>query len=136
MDNDLPYNEIVDYLFVGSARSLQNAADFSMIVNVTIDVPFPKNYANCIRIPIDDYPVDIWMFSKYMEETGILDKIHNEVINKLPVLVHCYAGSQRSSSLVAYYLIKYYGMTPDMAIEYITSKRPEAFYYGVPWHKN
>jgi dual specificity MAP kinase phosphatase len=139
MDNDLPYNEIIDYLFVGSARALQHATDFSMIINVTLDIPFPKKHANCIRIPIDDDPENIAKFSKYMEETKILDKIHNEVINKLPVLVHCYAGSQRSCSLVAYYLIKYYGMTSDAAIEYIISKRPEAFYGGIhlqPWAKN
>lgn len=129
----------MDYLFVGSAHSLQHAADFSMIVNVSIDIPFPKQHTNCLRIPIDDDPADVWRFSKYMEETRILDNIHNEVINKLPVLVHCHAGSQRSCSLVVCYLIKYYGMTPDAAITHIMSKRPEAFYGGVhlqPWAKN
>jgi protein-tyrosine phosphatase len=37
-------------------------------------------------------------------------------------------GMQRSCAVVACYLIKYHGMDPIQAIDYIKSKRPFAFF--------
>ena len=45
----------------------------------------------------------------------------------MPVLVHCYAGMQRSCAVVACYLIRYHNMNPQEAINFIKSKRSIAF---------
>jgi protein-tyrosine phosphatase len=52
-------------------------------------------------------------------------------MNKKPVLVHCFAGMQRSCAVVACYLIKYYNITPLDAINFIKKKRNVAFFGGV-----
>ena len=47
------------------------------------------------------------------------------------VLVHCAAGQQRSATVVAGYLMYKYNYTVDQAIQYVKSKKPDAFLGGV-----
>ena len=54
----------------------------------------------------------------------------NLLLNKV-ILVHCYAGKQRSASLIAAYLMKYAQMTYLEAINVIKSKRFIAFTPGI-----
>lgn len=125
------YDQIIEYLFLGSKRAVDTYAyQFSMIVNCTrsSDIPFPKNDTIQIRIPINDDPSDCDKLGLLIQETRVLEQIHESIVAKQPVLVHCFAGMQRSCALVACYLIKYYGMTPDEAVEYIRHKRPIAFF--------
>jgi len=120
------YDEIIEYLYVGSASALNHSEKFNLIVNCTTNV-YMKTSVNTIRIPIDDDPYDTKLFLQLLDDTNILEKIHTSINNKEPVLVHCYAGQQRSCALVACYLIKYKNMTPDTAINYIKQKRRVAF---------
>lgn len=134
---DEPYNEIVECLYVGGVGALKTGDDFSMIVNCTrnSNILFPDYCKNCVRIPIDDSPDDCEKLLTLMKNTDVLRKIHNSIINKETVLVHCFAGMQRSCALVACYLIQYYNITPETAIEYIKSKRKIAFFGEVNFLK-
>lgn len=120
------YDEIVENLFVGSASALNKSENFSLIINCTTNV-FTKPSVKTIRIPIDDDPTESTLLLQLLEETNVLEIINNSVNNKEPVLVHCYAGQQRSCALVACYLMKYKNMNPDTAIKYIKQKRRVAF---------
>jgi protein-tyrosine phosphatase len=120
------YDEIIEYLYVGSASALNHSEKFNLIVNCTTNV-YIKTSVNTIRIPIYDDPYDTNLFLQLLDDTNVLEKIHTSINNKEPVLVHCYAGQQRSCALVACYLIKYKNMTPDTAINYIKQKRRVAF---------
>ncbi len=122
------HDEIVEYLHVGSARALQSSCAFSMIVNCTADIPFPQHCANCIRIPVHDDPAESTKLINLVETTQVLAKMHASILEKRPVLVHCFAGQQRSCALVALYLIAYHHMTPDQAITHIKRKRRIAFF--------
>ena len=126
--SEAAYDEIVEYLHVGSARALQSSDRFSMIVNCTADIPFPTNCENCIRIPVHDDPVDCDKMSALVDNTQVLSKMHESILEKKPVLVHCFAGQQRSCAIVALYLIRYHNMTPDQAITHIKRKRRIAFF--------
>ena len=46
------------------------------------------------------------------------------------VLIHCHAGMQRSTVVVAAYLVQYGNMTPKQAVKYIIQRRPIAFHNG------
>lgn len=126
-----PFDEIVDYLFVGNAKSLE-LQKFDMIVNCTKDIHFPTySEVKCFRIPVNDSP-DEWNKLLYeIHNTLVLEHMDYHIRNKRSVLVHCSMGIQRSCALVACYLIKYYGWTPTETIGYIKEKRPIAFFGNV-----
>jgi len=122
-----PCQQIKPCLYLGSASALRCDIDFSMVINCTMDIPFSKKYKNSIRVPVHDDLSYNDQFLEIMENTDILSNIHALVLNHKPVLVHCYAGIQRSCSVVACYLIRYYNMTVVDAVEYIRKCRPCAF---------
>lgn len=124
------YDEIIEHLYVGSATALTHSEKFSLIVNCTKDI-FIKNPENTIRIPINDDPYDSNLFLQLLEDTNVLQKIHTSINNKEPVLVHCFAGQQRSCAVVACYLLKYNNMNPYQAINYIKQKRRIAFFGNI-----
>jgi hypothetical protein len=131
IDGYYDYDEIIPNLFIGNFRALKNANTFAFIVNCTDDIPFPKSCTNCLRISIKDGPSECDRMLILMKRFDILDKIRGYVKNKEPVLVHCYAGIQRSCAVVACYLMKYYNISPLTAIDHIKMKRPYAFDGGV-----
>lgn len=127
------FDEIVENLFVGGAGAANNRYGFSLIVNCTknSDISFPTECKHRIRINIDDSPKDHDKLFRLIEESRALDEIHSALRRGEKVLVHCFAGSQRSCAVVACYLIKYYSIPVNHAIEYIKQKRPIAFYGNV-----
>lgn len=128
-----PFNQIVDFLFVGNSKS-PDQRHFDLIVNCTkeSEVPFPSSYnPRCIRIPIKDDPYESAKLLHYIHETHVLETIHDCIQGHNNVLVHCSMGMQRSCALVACYLIHYHHMDPSVAIDYIKTKRPVAFFGNV-----
>ena len=49
--------------------------------------------------------------------------IHSQITRKHNVLVHCRAGISRSVTIVCYYLMKRYGITPEKALNLVREKR-------------
>ena len=126
------YDEIIKNLFIGNKLSADNYSDnFSLVVNCSKDIPFSNKCKQAIRIPVNDDGEDINALLHYMLNTNALEQIHNKLTNNEPVLIHCFAGMQRSCSVVACYLIKYYSVTPQQAIDFIKSKRRIAFFGNV-----
>ena len=118
------YNEIVKNLYVGSASALIHKGIFAVIVNCTKSL---AGVSGSIRVPIDDDESECDNLIKHLRETNVLELIHVALSKKRTVLVHCYAGIQRSCAVVACYLIRYHQMTPESAIAFIRSKRIIAF---------
>ena len=147
-----PYNQILDNLYLGGIQSSEkNWNEFSLIVNCSKDIPFqsqkfgmdvvsthiPLNDAEvqrnldspeCIRIPISDTPDECDNFLAYIFETNVLRKMNQAISEGKPVLVHCYAGAQRSCALVACYLIEFCFVTPEVAMKHVRKCRPIAFF--------
>lgn len=123
--------KICDFLYVGSANSIKFADEFDLIVNCTSDMREPKRYKQFIRLPIQDDPGDIENMMSIIDETGVLSIIHLAIGEKKHVLVHCYAGEQRSCAIIACYLIRYRGMTSMEAVIYIQKYHVNAFAGGV-----
>ena len=135
--NTNPYDEILPNLYLGSIKALGTyeckALDYYMIVDLIkhtflLEKTNPHIYIN---LPVHDSPDECVTLLSLIHETQVLEKIHLALQEKKPVLVHCFAGMQRSCALVACYLIKYNNMTPVEAIDYIKSKRPIAFFGNV-----
>ena len=58
------YDEIIDQLFIGSAKSLDDSENFDLIVNCTPDI-FIKHPNKTIRIPIHDTPDECNLFLQF-----------------------------------------------------------------------
>ena len=129
-----PCDEIIPNLYLGSIKALgtydYKALDYYMVVDLikhTFLLEKPNTHIY-INLPVHDSPDECKKLLSLIHETHVLEKMHLALQEKKPVLVHCFAGMQRSCALVACYLIKYNNMTPDEAIDYIKLKRPIAFF--------
>lgn len=129
---------ILPNLFLGNIessidKSFINKNKIKVIINCSngIENKFENN-KNIIyhRIPVDDslLDYDINLMKDYLPK--IVKIIDYHLTNNNVVLVHCYAGRQRSAIVIAAYLIYKYNYSIDEAYQYILSKRSEAFHYG------
>jgi Dual specificity phosphatase, catalytic domain len=131
-----PYNQILDNLYLGGIQSSEkNWNDFRLIVNCSKDIPFQSHRfgmdsPECIRIPISDTPDECENFLEYIFETNVLRRMNQAISEGKPVLVHCYAGAQRSCALIACYLIEFCFVPPEVAMQHIRKCRPIAFFGG------
>ena len=143
INNTNPYDEILPNLYLGGIKALGTyeckALDYYMIVDLInhfIQLDKTETMSNThtciyINLPVHDSPYECDKLLSLIHETQVLEKMHDTLQQNKPVLVHCFAGIQRSCALVACYLIKYNNMTPDEAIDYIKLKRPIAFFGNV-----
>jgi len=130
---------VTEHIFIGGIESSKTRwKEFDLIVNCTRDIPFPKEdprephhrHPECIRIAVNDTP-DEWVnMMNQMMTTNVLQRIQHYVQQDKRVLVHCYAGMQRSCAVVACYLVQYYEVTPRVAMDHIIKYRPMAFFGG------
>ena len=126
--------EIINNLWVGDkedAKDLEElkGCDIEVIINVTMKVPnyFPKDFIYH-NLYIDDCTEDISKMNKELPK--IVDIIDGYLRKNKGVFVHCSAGSQRSCSVIAGYLVRFKGMTYDSAIDLVCNKRDIAFLCG------
>lgn len=119
-------SEIVDGLYIGNWRDAQNRA-FLVNRNVThilcaaseLRPVFTKVY-DYLHIQAQD--TQSYNIMRHFDTAA--SYINNAIKNKGTILVHCFAGISRSSSLVIAYLMKYQKMTMNQALKLCVEKRP------------
>ena len=120
-------NQIIENLWLGAIQSSCNREELkkrnietivSAILGASAAFPFDFDYerAKLRDVENEDIKQDI---------RRLLPKIHNDLINKRGVMVHCIMGVSRSATIVAAYLIKYNGMSAHQALDYIKNKRSQ-----------
>ena len=125
--------EIVPHLYLSNYQDAKSVPWDFFVINCTKDLPM-VNSKYGTRLAVND---DLRKESIDTMRTNIpvlVRYIDDHVSNGQNVLVHCFAGQQRSAAVVAAYLIKKKGMTPDEAVEYVRSKKPDAFLHGVNFY--
>ena len=138
--NDDTFNVIIpNLLYLGNYYAAENA-DFmkthkiKAVVNATTDVKclFEKKPYNIkyFKVELEDSlkKEDIDKMTAIMPKAA--EFIHNNIIQGKAVFIHCIAGYNRSSSIVAFYLSKYHNMTLNESINYIIARRKCAFNHG------
>ena len=135
-----PYTKIISKLYLGNYQAAKDPDFFKekkikAVLNCTKDIP---NHFACkkdieyMRIPVDDSLRETDFKKMYEFFPVIVEFIHKHIVlQKNNILIHCYAGRQRSAISVAAYLVAKMGMTPADACKYIMDKRKEAFHFGL-----
>jgi protein-tyrosine phosphatase len=124
-----PAQKITKHVWIGSEK---NAADpnfikkhnIKLVVNCTADIP-RYSQIPMLRVPVQDAAFDASKMAKYLSISSLA--IRDVTRYGGNVLVHCRAGQNRSSSVVAAYLMTIKGITSTEAMRIIRSKKPETF---------
>jgi protein-tyrosine phosphatase len=141
-DEDKPlakYNKIMNRLYLGNFQAAKDKDFFKKkniraVLNCSKDIPnhFASNKnVEYMRIPVDDSlkQKDYDLMFDFMPV--IVAFIHKHIVTQRNnILIHCYAGRQRSAISVAVYLVDKYGLDPKEACKVVLDKRPEAFHFG------
>ena len=119
---------IIDNIWLGDISDANNTLfltnnNIKVIINCTKDFG-SRNTTFNYRLPIND---DLSIQS-LVDMSGMLEQFVNIMeYHKENILVHCYAGRQRSATLVAAYIMRKYKMSYDDALKFIKSRRHVAF---------
>jgi protein-tyrosine phosphatase len=125
-------HEIVPGVWLGNKQASENAKwmkeeEITVVFNATKDLPFSTTIKKQYRIPVDDnlQSEEIRNMTLWSQEAVYkVMQQHNQGNN---ILIHCYAGMQRSAAIMAMFLIATRGYTAEQAITYIQGIRPIAF---------
>ena len=142
------YNKIMSKIYLGNVQACKDKeifkdCRFKAVLNCSKDIP---NTFMCskvkkgnetleaieyLRIPIDDSLKEIDFEKAYLMMPLAVEFIHKHaVILKQNILIHCWAGRQRSAIMIAAYLVAKCGFTPKQACRLIAQKRPESWHHS------
>ena len=104
----------------------------NIIINCSKDIKFINSSKfKKIRIPVDDNLKDdqIELLYNYFDTTSKI--IFEGFKQQKGILVHCYAGKQRSASVIAAFLMNFLNIDWREGIALIQSKKPSSFRPGI-----
>jgi protein-tyrosine phosphatase len=126
MRNDGRPQEIVPGLYLGSvgaalSKKILLELQITDVLSVMdkMKTPFPDQF-RYRQIEIFD-SVDDDIQKHFVEST---QHMHDCITKNGKILVHCFAGKSRSSTMVCAYMMKYHNMSRDTALAHIKERRP------------
>ena len=123
-------NEVLTGLWLGNIIDSQNKEflkKIDVVINCSKDIAFSVTYTNNIRIPIEDDLQKTEMVKLYSMLPDITGRIHDYLSNNKKILIHCYAGKQRSAAVIVAYCIRYLGLTMHDAVVLLKTRRMIVF---------
>jgi len=117
------YTNILQNLYLGTEEEVDEVNNIHLLINCSIDIPFPKNriYPMQIRIPVEEDEKDSIKLLEMILYTRTIEKIYHCLCNKQIVYIFS-SGIQRSSVVITCFIIKHMHMKPVPAIRYLCSK--------------
>ncbi len=157
MSQEAYANEVIPRVFLGNVdaskdRDFLIRNNISVIVNCTKDLPnvyeplflhdsvenapqdvkawIQRNTIQYYRIAVDDNSreEEIQLFER--ESKKMLGPVLQEYRAGKSILIHCLAGSQRSASFLAIWMMVLFQRKFEEIKDYIVAQRPQAFLFG------
>lgn len=125
-------SEIIPNLWIGNKNSVKQSEfkkinNIRCVINCSTKIPFYHGNHQNIRIPVDD-DLSKEMNDKLLSYLPyIIETIHYYRMKREGVLVHCYAGCQRSAAIVAAYIMRYTHFSMKLVVQLIQTKRAICF---------
>jgi len=123
-------NEVLPGLWLGNIIDSQNKGflkKIDVVINCSKDIAFSVPYTNNIRIPIEDDLQKTEMVKLYTMLPDITRKMHDYLANNKTILIHCYAGKQRSAAVIVAYCIRYLDLSLNDAVILLKTRRKIVF---------
>lgn len=119
-------SEIIPNLWLGNILDSRNKSfmkNIDVVINCSKNIPFYSKTAKNVRIKVDDdlQKEEIINMYKYLDNATEL--IHNNLLDNQTVFVHCYAGKQRSATIICAYLMRYLNLSYKETTELVKTKR-------------
>jgi len=123
--------EIIPHLYLASFQDAKEHATGSdmFVINCSKDLPMIETSGGWTRLYVDDSPRDMYLMTANLPI--MVRYIDDQMKAGKNVLVHCFAGQQRSATVIAAYLVEKRGFSIEQAIDFIKSKKQDAFLGGV-----
>ena len=117
------YTNILQHLYLGTEEEIDEVNNIHLVINCSIDIPFPKYriYPMQIRIPVEEDEKDSIKLLEMILSTRTIEKIYHCLCNKQIVYIFS-SGIQRSSAVITCFILKYMLMKPVPAIRYLCNK--------------
>ncbi len=96
------------------------------------DIGTNTEYVFDIKKNIEHYEL-VKMYQYLIE---CIDFINKNILNDKPVLVYCDNANQKSSTVIAAYLIKYGKVNADTAVKMVRSKNKTSFYPSIDFYNS
>tara|TARA_B100000575_G_scaffold294618_1_gene312259 strand:- start:2404 stop:2838 length:435 start_codon:yes stop_codon:yes gene_type:complete len=118
--------QIIPNLWLGNiidSRNSEFLKQIDVIINCSTNIPFYSKNTQNIRIRIEDNleQDEIDNMFKYLDKTS--DFLHKNLLENKSIFVHCYAGKQRSATIICSYLMKYLKLSYKEVSELMKTKR-------------
>ena len=129
-------HQIIPRVWLGDKNASLDAEflrrnNITVVFNCTKDLPFHSGVPTQYRVPVDDNLKAVELHNMGTWAPEIVFKILSEYKKGRTILIHCYAGMQRSAAVVAMLLLVLTNKTPDEVVGYIRSRRAVAFFTGI-----
>lgn len=120
--------EILPNLWLGNIKASRNKEflhrnKINCIINCTKNYDFDATAilpnTKKIRLPISDTGTPEASSALLALLNRTVTYIHNQLINGDRILVHCYAGKQRSVAVIVAYIMKYAGLPMECALDVV-----------------
>lgn len=122
--------EILNGLWLGNIIDSKNTTfinDIDIVINASTNIPFISNKTTNIRIKVEDNLEKDEIIKMYNYLDNITKYIYDSLISNKRIFVHCYAGKQRSATIVCAYIMKYLKLSYNETAKLMKTKRVIVF---------
>ena len=124
--------EILNGLWLGNILDTKNQEfmkNIDVVINASTDIPFTSDKSKNIRIKVKDNLEKEEISKMYNYLDNISKYIYDCLMENKIVFVHCYAGKQRSATIICIcaYLMKYLNLSYKESSDLMKTKRIVVF---------
>jgi len=118
--------QIIPNLWLGNildSRNNEFLKNIDVVINCSTNIPFYSKETINLRIKVEDDLEKESIITMYKFLKNAIEFIHKHLLDNKAIFVHCYAGKQRSATIICAYIMFYFKLSYQESTELLKSKR-------------